>query len=36
MMDSYDPRNFMVDYQDVKSGWIVAVLVNIGVMILSI
>lgn len=36
MMDSYDPRDFMIGHQDVKSGWIVAVLINIAVLVLSI
>lgn len=36
MMDGYDPRDFVVGYQDVKCGWIVVALINIGVLILSI
>lgn len=36
MMDSYDPRDFVVGRQDVKCAWIVLVLVNVGVIVLSL
>lgn len=36
MSDSYEPRDFVVSGRDLKSGWIVVILVNIGLVILSL
>lgn len=36
MMNGYEPRDFAVGGRDVKSGWIVVLMVNIGLVILSL
>jgi len=36
MTNSYEPRDFVVGGRDVGSGWIVVILVGMGLMIVSL
>ena len=36
MSDSYEPRDFVIGNRDVRGGWIVVVVLNIGLVILSL